>query len=359
MMKKYCSIVMALVCMGYNVSAQFTGFQINGKVQASGYPVKGFVFTYQDSLGKRIYDTITIKENRFTISGFLYQPMRCRLIILPDKDKLPPQFHRPVSLAFALGNEQVYLDFHDPQDYVLSGSKVHSDEKHYRRLYLERLTENPGFSVTQQLQLTDSFILANPHSAFSMILLKERVRFARTADHLPLIFAQLPKSVRESLPGQEIYRMLQDLLAVKVGSMAPNFTLQALDRKLVDLAALRGQYVFLDFWASWCIPCRKENPNVVKAFHQLKSSNIVFIGISLDGENEKEAWQQAIEKDGLVWAQLSELKGFESPIVQLYKVTGVPRNFLIDPKGKIISINLKGENLAQLILNQMQKPGAE
>ena len=270
MMKKYCYLVMALVCMGYHVSGQLTGFQINGKVQASGYPVKGFVFTYQDSLGKRIYDTITIKENRFTISGFLYQPMRCRLIILPDKNKLPPQFHRPVSMAFALGNEQVYLDFHDPQEYVISGSKVHADEKHYRQLYLKRLTENPGFSVSQQHQLTDSFILANPHSAFSMILLKERVRFARTADHLPLIFAQLPKSVRESLPGQEIYRMLQDLLAVKVGSMAPNFTLQALDRKLVDLAALRGQYVFLDIWESMFITCIKENTNFVKSYHHMK-----------------------------------------------------------------------------------------
>ena len=359
MMKQYCIIFIHLVFAWAGAIAQSSGFQISGTVQASNYPVKGFVFSYQDSLGKRIYDSISISEHRFSISGYLYQPMRCQLIILPDKDKLAPQFHRPVSVSFAIGNEQVCLDYRDPRDYELSGSKVHEDEKRYKKLYLGKLAENPKFSVVQQNQMTDSFILANPYSAFSLILFKERVKFSRKAEQLPLLYVQLPAKVRESLPGREVYRMLLDLLAVKEGSVAPDFTLQALDGKVVHLAALKGQYVFLDFWASWCIPCRKENPNVVKAFHQLKSMNIAFFGISLDNENEKEAWKEAIQKDGLVWPQISELKGFDSPIAKLYKVTGVPRNFLIDPKGKIIAINLKGENLVQQILHYIQKPGAE
>lgn len=358
-MKKYNWFLFLFLLTGYYSQAQRKGFVITGTTHPTIFPVKKLVLSYTNDRGVRMNDTFSLKGDRFSFSGALDQPMRCRLTILPDTNWLPSNYPKRIFISFAMGNEKVYLDFRDPNDFTLTGSKVHTTEKIYKQRVLQMLAEDRHVNILRKNAFTDSFILAYPTKAFSLILLKERIKAARQPEGLPKLYEQLPATIRTSRVGQELNRLLEDLIAVKEGSMAPDFSLKALDGSVIQLSALRGKFVFLDFWASWCIPCRKENPNVVKAFHQLKSSNIVFIGISLDGENEKEAWEQAIEKDGLVWAQISELKDFESPIAQLYKVTGVPRNFLIDPKGKIISTNLKGENLAQLILNYMQKPGAE
>lgn len=358
-MKKYNWVLFVFLLTGYYSQAQRKGFVINGIIHPAIFPVKKLVLSYTNDRGVRINDTFSLQGDRFSFSGALDQPMRCRLTILPDTNWLPSNYPKRIFISFAIGNEKVYLDFRDPSDFTITGSQVHVTEMVYKRRYLQMLAEEPKQDIRRKNAFTDSFILANLTADFSLILLKERIRTANQPEGLPSLFGQLPAAIRKSRVGQELHQLLEDLMAVKEGSMAPDFSLKALDGSVIQLSTLRGKFVFLDFWASWCIPCRKENPNVVKAFHQLKSSNIVFIGISLDGENEKEAWQQAIEKDGLVWAQISELKDFESPIAKLYKVTGVPRNFLIDPKGKIISINLKGENLAQLILNYMQKPGAE
>ncbi len=358
-MKKYCWLFFVLLLTGFDSQSQDKGFVINGIIHPAIFPVTKLVLSYTNDRGIRMNDTISLKGDRFAFSGTLDQPMRCQLTIFPDTHRLPSHYPKHVRISFAIGNENMFLDFRDPSDFTITGSQVHATEMVYKRRYLEMLAEEPKQDIRRKNAFTDSFILANLTADFSLILLKERIRTARQPEGLPSLFGQLPATIRNSRVGQELHQLLEDLMAVKEGSIAPDFSLKALDGSVIQLSALKGKFVFLDFWASWCIPCRKENPNVVKAFHLLKSSNIVFIGISLDGENEKEAWEQAIEKDGLVWTQLSELRGFESPIAQLYKVTGVPRNFLIDPTGKIISLNLKGENLAQLILNYMQKPGAE
>jgi peroxiredoxin len=113
--------------------------------------------------------------------------------------------------------------------------------------------------------------------------------------------------------------------------------------KPVSLSSFRGKYVLVDFWASWCRPCRMENPNVVKAFNKFNNKNFTVLGISLD--REKDPWIKAIEKDGLVWTQVSDLKFWENEVAQLYRVQGIPQNFLVDPNGKIVAKNLRGEAL--------------
>ena len=125
-----------------------------------------------------------------------------------------------------------------------------------------------------------------------------------------------------------------------VGQQAPEISLPDVSGKEIKLSSFKGKYVLVDFWASWCGPCRRENPNVVKAYNKYKDKNFTILGVSLD--EEKDQWQKAIQNDGLTWTQISDLKYWSSVVVPLYHIEGIPYNVLVDPNGKIIEENLRG-----------------
>jgi peroxiredoxin len=129
------------------------------------------------------------------------------------------------------------------------------------------------------------------------------------------------------------------------GKPAPDFTLPDVNGKQIALSSFKGKYVLVDFWASWCGPCRGENPNVVAAYNKFKDKNFTILGVSLD--EKKDAWEAAIKKDGLAWSHVSDLKYWSSSVVPLYGIDGIPYNVLVDPQGTVIGESLRGPELEE------------
>jgi peroxiredoxin len=192
------------------------------------------------------------------------------------------------------------------------------------------------------------FIKAHPDYIVSIDALKDALGYLpddiRIYDKL---FNGLNKDIRKSREGLVLKKTIDGFMAVRIGADAPPFQSPDTAGKMISLKDFRGKYVLLDFWASWCGPCREENPNVVKTYERFKDKNFTVLGISLDKSEKRDAWMKAIKDDGLVWYHVSDLKFWNNAVAQLYSVRSIPQNFLVDPQGKIVAANLRGEALQQ------------
>ena len=169
-----------------------------------------------------------------------------------------------------------------------------------------------------------------------------------------IAYADAIKDDFKDNPGvRQFVKQMMEIKPISIGHKAPDFTIGGVDDKAISLSDFKGKYVMLDFWASWCAPCRQENPNVVKQYAIFKPLGFNILGISLDEDKSK--WQQAIADDKLTWAHGSDLKNFEGPTERLYHIQAIPSNFIIDPRGIIIAKNITGADLEEFLNKTFNK----
>ncbi|GGH43644.1 TlpA disulfide reductase family protein [Mangrovimonas yunxiaonensis] len=171
------------------------------------------------------------------------------------------------------------------------------------------------------------------------------------------IYDTFTETVKTSPIGTRLGERLNNELATAEGSIAPNFSAPNPEGEMVALNDIKGKVTIIDFWAAWCGPCRKENPNVVKVYNKYHEKGLEIIGVSLDGtprqKDAKAAWTEAIEKDGLTWHQVSNLKYFNGPVAQQYNIRAIPATFILDAEGKIVAKNLRGKALEDKIAEML------
>lgn len=191
--------------------------------------------------------------------------------------------------------------------------------------------------------LVVKFVKENPASYVSAFQLAQTFSYDVIPAELEPLYNGLADEVKMSYFGTALKKSIDASKTTAIGSIAPDFTLNDVNGKPVSLAAYKGKYILVDFWASWCGPCRQENPTVVKAYNTYKSKGFDILGVSLDEKKDK--WEQAIQQDNLGWTQVSDLKGWQSDAAALYGIKAIPMNYLLDKEGKIIAKSLRGEDL--------------
>jgi len=205
-------------------------------------------------------------------------------------------------------------------------------------------------------EIENAFVKEHPDSYISLYIINRRIRMRKESEAKKMM-AGLSKSLLATPSASMTAKKLDNIFKLEVGNVAPDFMQADPEGKLVSLSSFRGRFVLIDFWASWCVPCRAENPNIVAAYKKYKDKGFEILGVSLDSDKQK--WLKAVSDDGLTWTQLSDLKGWQNQVAKQYEVSGVPFNLLVDPAGVIVAKELRGEALIKkldLILSSQSSP---
>jgi peroxiredoxin len=314
---------------------------------------------------KSITDTTYVIDNQFAFSDTIENPFYASLIIKGEKRDVKGLYIEKgkiiVKSADLLKNAEVispmnialkeWTDIDKPFDEGMEelNSKwtAASDDEKKNPAFMEKLNLVADSLTEARKGYAVDFVKSHPDSYFSLHALFPIIMgYKPDVAYADSIFALYSPELRATEAGQKVAKQIESWKNVAIGATAPDFTQNDPEGKPVKLSDFRGKYLLIDFWASWCVPCRKENPNVVKAYQKYKNKNFDILGVSLDGGNDSLAkWTKAIEADKLAWTQVSDLKGWDNEVSQRYGVRGIPANFLLDPEGKIIAKDLRGDDL--------------
>ncbi len=313
-------------------------------------------YIYGDST---IRDSAVVTNGNFTFTGKLTEPVSANLIL---KD------YRGYAEIF-IENAKMNLrgDADDISNVALSGSSTQDQnvllientrplDKEIGQMYTDYETARKNNDSTKAAALSSKikeieerrweivkkFIAANPKSYVSLGEIWGSA-YSKNYNDLFQLYSMLDKSIQQSRSGIHVLNTLNKIKKISAGSMAMDFIKNDVNGKPVKLSDYRGKWVLLDFWASWCGPCRAENPNVLKNYNAYKDKGFTVLGVSLDDSASK--WKKAIAEDKMPWDQVCSFEGWVDPVAREYYIYSIPSNFLIDPKGVIVARNLRREEL--------------
>ncbi len=314
-------------------------------------------------------DTVRVENGTFTFKAELTEPTVYMIhvgedqppgfaILEPGKMNLTYSKDNSNHLIISGGKEQdVYNNFMQVcKPFIAKMDSIGQlADKHERdSIWIKPLTEQFN-QVDQELKnVQRSFI--EDHASYvatafiAINYLNEKQE--NTADEIELIYSGLKSSVQQTYYGKKIAEMIVMKKKMAIGQMAPDFTLPDQQGKPVSLSSFKGKITLVDFWASWCGPCRAENPNVVNAYERFHSKGFEILGVSLD--TKRDAWLQAVTEDRLTWIQVSDLKGWSSKVAEEYGIQSIPSNVLLDTEGRILAKDLREEELSNK-LNELFK----
>ncbi len=383
-MKKYvllCALLFSVALMAQEEKS----FTVKGSFKNFTMPVPVWkVYLSYRQGDKSVTDSLEPKDGSYSFSGKTVEPMMAQLRVKfqPGADGKPTRMisGRDFAVIFiSPGNVEVssldsfsnvtvkgskahdeYLKLNNllkpVNEQMRSASAIYSQAAKDKNEPARKAAENTLDSLDKVTrEVYGAYVKNNLQSPIASYALSNYAGWEINVAEVEPLLNQLPAAQR-NYPS---VKTLTDNVAIakktSVGAIAMDFTQNDTLGVPVKLSSLRGKYLLVDFWASWCGPCRRENPNVVKAYQAYKDKGFHILGVSLDQPGAKDKWLEAIHKDGLTWTHVSDLKYWQNDVAKLYGIQAIPQNLLLDPTGKIIAKNLNGEEL-QKKLAEILKP---
>ncbi|WP_026726708.1 TlpA disulfide reductase family protein [Flavobacterium sasangense] len=339
-------------------------FLISGEAKGIENGKKAFV-EMQSELGTIIMDTAVVTDGKFELRGIAknidlgfvrIENSPINLPIIIEEGKIDIKIVKDSLHKSTLGgtpNNDMFQKFNNESraisekvakyerdnGEIMQNAQVKKDTVTIKRLMSEYQKFQDEMNVYSK-----KFIVDNPDTYISVLLLENfLMRNYLSKEEVTKIYNKLDKTMQETNSGKRISAVIFKKNEVKIGEKAPNFSANSPEGKRISLKETLGKVTIIDFWASWCGPCRKENPNVVALYNEFHAQGLNIIGVSLDKDATK--WKEAIAKDGLTWPQISNLKYWDEPIAKMYNVESIPATFILDAKGNIVAKDLRGDAL--------------
>lgn len=372
-MKRFIFTAALLGSFSWSVAQEFS---IKGTLPTNANYKK--ISLVYESAGKRHRDTSDIVDGHFYFNGQVAETTQARLaIVRPETDKKIPNSRHNFK-TFYLENAEISLvstsslyhakvaggstqqEYNAFQDAIVD-VQVGLDKSQdlttryletKDRSYLDSARSNIAVLKNAMKTHEEKYIQDHPDSYITLDLVKERAGL-----YDPAFFEPYYKGLSDRMKSTALGKLMGQRLALSketsVGTSAIEITQAGVDGQPISLSSLRGKYVLIDFWASWCAPCRAVNPKLVKLYKEFGGDNFEIFAVSLD--SDKDAWLQAIKDDGLDWLHVSELGRWKNTAAKAYGINAVPQNILIDPKGVIVAKNLNSNNLESTLAKLIKK----